>query len=301
MINISEEKNPELYSKPIDICLGYLKNLSCEKNKLTEKVKFHTYWFVGKDFGRKQTLVIKSYLASQDLNNTEFILWSNKDLSNNEFLKPFLPYISLRIYNPQIESINTPIQNRMDIFSLNDPKNWSGGDLFRLLVLHNYGGIYVDMDMVFLRDFTPLFENEFMYKWGCKDEWDPQGINGACMCMHKKSRLTYDLLMFLSQMPLIPESTYWSNELYKVVRNYNKNWSVFPSAFFNSEWQDDDKRNWGSDENNAFIECPYKLYEGAFTWHWHNRWDDEIHPNSKWAYMEKIMEEKYPKNIQIFY
>jgi len=294
MINISENTHPELYSKPIEVCLEFLKEIKPESIK--EKVKFHTYWFTGKDFGKKQTMVIKSYLVTQNLDNTEFILWSNIDIRDNEYLKPLLPYITFKIYNPFLESKGTPIENRHDIFALNDKKNWAGGDLFRILALHNYGGIYVDMDMVFLRDFSPLFNQEFMYKWGCKDEWDENGINGACMGMFKNSKLTNMLITILAQLPLVPESTYWSNDLYKITRQYNQDWTVFPSAFFNSEWQDDPNRNWGSDDNNAFGDNPYKLYEGAFTWHWHNRWDDEIHPNSKWAYMEKMIDDKF-KNL----
>lgn len=293
MINISEETHPELYSMPIQTCLDYIKDIKSEPIK--QKVYFHTYWFVGKEFGRKQTLVIKSYLATQDLENTEFILWSNIDIRENEWLKPLLPYITFRIYNPATEAIGTHVESRQDIFSLNDKKNWSGGDLFRLLVLHNYGGIYVDMDMVFLRDFSPLFEQEFMYKWGCLPADTNGDINGACMGIHKKSVLAQQLLMVLAQLPLVPESTYWSNELYKIIRQHNKNWYVLPSALFNSEWQDDPNRNWGSDENNAFGNNPYKLYEGAFTWHWHNRWDDEIQSESKWAYMENNINENLKK------
>jgi hypothetical protein len=135
-----------------------------------------------------------------------------------------------------------------------------------------------------------------MYKWGCLPADNTGDINGACMRLFKKSHLSTMLLSILSQLPLIPESTLWSNELYKITRQYNNNWTIFPSAFFNSEWQDDPNRNWGSNENNAFADNPYKLYEGAFAWHWHNRWDDEIHENCKWRYLEKTIDEKI-KNI----
>ena len=40
--------------------------------------------------------------------------------------------------------------------------------LFRLLVTHKYGGVYLDMDSVCLRDLNPVlgFNEEFMYQWG---------------------------------------------------------------------------------------------------------------------------------------
>ena len=57
--------------------------------------------------------------------------------------------------------------------------------------------------------------------------------------------------------------------------------TVFPSPFFNTEWQADP----------AFE--PFKctpqstnLYEGAFAWHWHNRWEQPIEPGSKFQLLE---------------
>jgi len=295
MINISELTHSNLYSYPIDDCIEYINKIPEVKYEGNEKIKFHAYWFIGKEFGRKQTLLLKSYLATQNLEKTEFILWCNVDITDNDFLRPFLPYITFKIYNPIKESIDTPIEDRIDILSLNDEKNWSGGDLFRLLVLHNYGGIYLDMDMVLLRDFSPLFYQEFMYKWGCLPFDTSSDINGACMGIFKKSKLSFDLLQTIKSLPLSPLTTMWSSNLYKMVRKNNSNWSVLPAAFFNPEWQDDPNRNWGSNDNNAFADNPYKLYEGVFSWHWHNRWDNDIHPNSKWKKIEDIIENKLKK------
>ena len=35
----------------------------------------------------------------------------------------------------------------------------------RLVLLHNYGGVYFDADVLLLRDFAPILGQQFLYKW----------------------------------------------------------------------------------------------------------------------------------------
>ena len=47
MIDITIEKNPELYSMPISNCLEFLKTIDDNLEIITEeKIKFHAYWHV---------------------------------------------------------------------------------------------------------------------------------------------------------------------------------------------------------------------------------------------------------------
>ena len=57
--------------------------------------------------------------------------------------------------------------------------------------------------------------------------------------------------------------------------------TVFPSPFFNTEWQADPKFE-------PFKKTPQSanLYEGAFAWHWHNRWEQPIEAGSKFQLLE---------------
>ena len=57
--------------------------------------------------------------------------------------------------------------------------------------------------------------------------------------------------------------------------------TVFPSPFFNTEWQADPAFE-------PFKNTPQStnLYEGAFAWHWHNRWEQPIEPGSKFQLLE---------------
>jgi len=51
---------------------------------------------------------------------------------------------------------------------MHDALAYLEGDLFRLIALYNYGGIYVDADVILLRDWSPLLYEgfEFLYDHG---------------------------------------------------------------------------------------------------------------------------------------
>lgn len=305
MIDITEEKNKILYYN-VEECVNFCKSIPQET--YNQPIDFHIFWNVGLPFGRKQTLPIKSFLCTQNLEYSKFNLWSNIDLRNNEFVKPFLDFINVKIWNPTNEAKDTPLEGKMKFLTTNDSLNYCAGDLFRILVLHNYGGLYTDVDMVFLRDFGPLLNQEFMYKWSFQKEM----INGAVMRMFKKSQLSLELLNEMAKGDVVPGSLNWSTDLYQKVRKYNKNWTIFPSGFFNTEWQiylsDEDKRNPNFKELYDFIRFPFKkntlsneFYEGVFSWHWHNGWNETIEQGSKWELLEsrynKIIEDKFKIKI----
>lgn len=297
---ISPETHRELYlfdsEQRVFDSLKFAKNLS---GNYTDPVNFHFYWRVPREFGRKQVLPIKSAIVSQNRERTKFILWSNVDLSENEYVKPMLPFIETRIWDVQEQSKNSPLDNAKVLEGvIDDPLCYLGGDLFRLLCLHKHGGVYIDMDVVVLRDFAPLLPYEFMYQWGSTGMHSGEPVlkqNGAIMRLKAYSQLCHDLLNELARTPADPNSTCWGTDLYHKVRKFNMNWSVFPCAWFNTEWgmgipllpfQKDKNGNRSSE-----------LYDGAFAWHWHNKWDDEIEQGSKFQILESMVDRKFKELI----
>lgn len=95
-------------------CLKYLRTIprTSPAQKLEEKWLFHCYWYG--EFGPKPCLSIKSFLATQDLEQTELILWLDKHhgysgYESNPYLKPLLSKISVRSYDPQEATNRTPL------------------------------------------------------------------------------------------------------------------------------------------------------------------------------------------------
>jgi hypothetical protein len=305
LLNVTEETHRDLYYD-IDKCVSFCRDIPNEP--ITENVDFHMFWRVGKDFGRKQTLPIKSYLCTQNLEKTKLNVWSNVDLTGNSYLKPFLPYVNFKIWNPQVESKDTPVFRRSEILNAVDELNWASGDLFRILCLHKYGGLYADFDVVFLRDLAPVLQQEFMYKWSFQEYM----INGAVMRMFKGSLLGKQLLSHIARVPR-HGGTAWSTDLYQEIRKQNKDWTVFPCGFFNTEWQiASDYRqkhqfnDFQNDELTNFIRDPMKktafsseFFDGVFTWHWHNCWDNVVEDGSKWELLERKFDSEIKQKFNL--
>lgn len=254
----------------------------------TEDINFHMYWKTVRPFGRKQILPVKSFLTTQP-RPYKLTLWSNTDLTTNELLKPWLKHIEFKLYDPAQEAKDTILEG-VPRLNVDDPMVYSGGDLFRALILHKHGGVYVDMDSVFLRPFTSLFGAEFMYKWSFQRKM----ISSAVMYLHKRSALSEELLRGIMALPF--GGTNWGCE--NNMRAYAiKPFRVFPCAFFNPEWQV--KRT--PEEKSAELDWgePFKvnshtnvMYEGSYVWHWHNRWEEPVEPGCKYEILEKQVEKR---------
>jgi hypothetical protein len=137
----------------------------------TEMTLFHTYWRVDlAPFEARQEWMIKSFFSTQDTKASKLILWSNGDLSSNSVLRAwqsrFPDAFELRVVDMEALARGTAMEGSR-LLKSNDVKAWVDGDLIRLLLLWNFGGVWVDMDSLLTRDLTPLLEHEFVTQWDC--------------------------------------------------------------------------------------------------------------------------------------
>jgi hypothetical protein len=273
---------------------NYLNSLEFSKTlpKTNTKMVFHCFWRVPKDFGRKQLAVLKSIIVNHS-DDIEINFWSNVDLSSNEYLKEVLPYINLKLWDLESEIKGTILEDCpfMQPNKINDDTCYLEGDVFRLLVLHKYGGIYIDMDVLILRDLSPLNELEFLYQWGTSgfNSNEPKiTMNGAIMRLDKNSPLSEEFLSILKLTPPSKNTFDWGNKMYsKISKN---NLLVLPCVWFNSEWGFE-----GTSCNPFKNVGDVELFDGAFTWHWHNKWDDYIEDGSKFQIIESLHHEKFKR------
>jgi hypothetical protein len=287
-----------LFDKKIDLYRTekeyYEKSLQFAKelpDSTDKNINFHLFWRVPMEFGLKQASVIKSIIVSHK-NKLDLItinLWSNVDLSENKFFKEISKYVNLRIWDMYDEIKGTILENcvflkKEDVY---DSLCYLEGDLFRLLVLHKYGGFYIDMDVLVLRDLSPLNSYEFLYQWG------PTGfkcfhtntidsnlrMNGAIMRLNKNSDLSLEFLEILSVTPPSKNVPVWGSYLYS---NTSRNSVlVLPCIWFNSEWGYE-----GTTHEPFKKHDNIDMFDGAFTWHWHNRWEEEIQEGSKFQIIQ---------------
>jgi len=234
MIDISYEKNPELYTdytKGLDL----LSNVKDEDYAYPEGVvPFHVYTEVRTD---KELECIKSFLATQNLEKTRLIVWSDYDISDNEMIKPYKDHIELRIYDAREEALGTPLEDHFVWINsdISDTHHYMKSGILRFLVTHNYGGIWADMDMVFLRDFKAILDQEWAYMWGSEVDFANFGPCAAMMNFKKQSEHSTRCLEEISTTPIQKDSTILDHML--LAKVYRKApFTVFPSTFFNTEW-----------------------------------------------------------------
>ncbi|TFK25300.1 hypothetical protein FA15DRAFT_364823 [Coprinopsis marcescibilis] len=136
-----------------------------------QRTMYHTYWRTDlAPFGTRQEYMLKSFFATQPLSSSHLILWSNGDLSTNPIIQHYLKqapdYFSTRRADVSELSRGTVLKGS-ERLNNKDAKAWLDGDLLRLLVIWNFGGVWVDMDSLLTRNLHPLFEHEFVTQWDC--------------------------------------------------------------------------------------------------------------------------------------
>jgi hypothetical protein len=230
-------------------------------------------------FGRKQLLPVKAYLATQDLSMTSLTIWSDTDLTANELLRPWLPYLQTRIYDPEIEVRDTPLERHPAVYRQRDRRVYRDGDLFRILILYKYGGVYADMDTVLLRSLGVFLDQEFVYQW---DNFDDKYAPAQ---MHRRKGGAFVRELVDGLIELAPGKYNWGRENLARAMRRGCRVPVLPSAFFNTEWQADPA-------HEPFKNTPQSanFYDGAFAWHWHNRWDEPIEAGSKFDRLDQAMD-----------
>ena len=135
-----------------------------------DRTEYHTYWRVDlAPFGHRQEWMLKSFFATQDLSLSRLTLWSNGDLDSNilqTYLNRYPNSFALKVVDIPSLSKGTALENSY-LLTKKDPRAWVDGDLIRLLLLWNYGGVWVDMDFLLTRSLQPLLEHEFVTQWDC--------------------------------------------------------------------------------------------------------------------------------------
>lgn len=272
MIDISYKKDPILYEDYRE-CIKFLSSIKNSNYFYPEEiVYFHHYSEVRNDL---QFLAIEAFFATQNQEHTKLILWSDWDISDHPWLKQFRDKIEFRVFDPIKLSIGTPLEGKTEVLLADDSKHYMKSGLLRFLALYIYGGIWFDIDMILLRDLKPILDQEFAYVWAREfRDFTKFGPCAAFMGIQKQSEHASICLEELIKAPIKPNTVARDCDMLAEVYK-RKPFSVFPSAFFNTEWQMEDetrlRKGWfkKTEESND-------LFLDAFAWHWHSSGGDRI-------------------------
>lgn len=292
MINISYETHPQLYTD-YEIALRFL---SEEINKNTYTHPKHTFFHLYTEVkNEKELLAVKSFFATQNLDHSRLILWSDWDISKNELLAPFKNLIDFRGYDPVGLAEGTVLEGNFKQLLAKDSLHYMMSGMLRFLASYKMGGIWFDMDMVLLRDLVPILDQEFAYMWGSETDFIGHGPCAAFMNIHERSEHALICLEEIAKAPILPNTVCRDHQLLAKVYK-RRPFTVFPSAFFNTEWQINIKYPGKGTkiENGWFKRNEYsdELFLEAFSWHWHNssHKNDIIELGSKFYNLTKFID-----------
>ncbi|KAF9051431.1 glycosyltransferase family 32 protein [Panaeolus papilionaceus] len=281
-----------------------------------ERTQYHTYWRNDlAPFGPRQEWMLKSFFATQDIATSRLVLWSNGDLGHNEILQHYLERypdaFALKIVNIPNLAKGTELDGS-ELLTRKDAKAWVDGDLIRLLLLWNYGGVWVDMDSLLTRDLEPLLEHEFVTQWDCYDKiYLP--LNGALMRFRKHSPYLCEAFhVMTTSPPPRAGSTDWGALLYlklwrRLISESIPPFKVLPFCFSDARSCRLDNRLPDpfvpDNKSSGMWTMGHTMAEGGgldkalgkvFAVHLHNQWEKE-YPKGGWV--ERLLLQRYDKKL----
>ncbi|KAJ3752913.1 hypothetical protein EV360DRAFT_54374 [Lentinula raphanica] len=314
------------------------------------RTQFHTYWRSDlAPFGPRQEYMLKSFFATQNLATSKLVLWSNGDMRANPILRKYLKRygdfegdqtdlvdsergsFDVRIadiavlargteLDPEYHTKGNEVESEHNLFPLahrlllSDSKAWLDGDLIRLLLLWNYGGVWVDMDFLLTRDLEPLLEHEFVTQWDCYDKkYTP--LNGALMRFHAHSPYLCEAFHIMAtDSPPRPHSFDWGSTLYlklyrRLVKGGVRPFKVLPWCFTEGRscrldnrlpdpFKEDQKAGIGCSGLGTGTDIAYsgdppalaRALSQTFGIHLHNQWEKNF-PKGGWV--ERLLLGRY--------
>ncbi|KLO14409.1 glycosyltransferase family 32 protein [Schizopora paradoxa] len=280
----------------------------------SERTNYHSYWRADlAPFGPRQEWMLKSFFATQDIEHSRFILWTNGDLlSRSQVLQRWVrrhpDVFEVRVVDVHELAEGTALEGSK-LLDINDAKAWVDGDLVRLLVIWAYGGLWVDMDELFTRDLSPLLEHEFISQWDCYDKiYVP--FNGAVMHFLQHSPYLCEAFEIMAHSPPPRrDSTDWGSLLYlklwrRLVAGGVEPFKVLPWCFVDGRScrldnrlpdpfsRDSDSWAGGDMKEGGLLD---KTLNNVFTVHLHNQWDKAF---AKDGWVQRLLLQKFDEILR---
>lgn len=247
---------------------------------------YHCYW--AGTLGEHHELCLKSLLVTQSPPFEVWVWMPPEDLARNRDFVDSLscaPAVRWKAYCPQEEAAGSWFAGHVGLLEDDRPKLPARrpaaiSDGLRLLVLARYGGIYFDLDTLFLRDLRPLCGVDFIYQWSNQ----PFGSNALSHFRPGSPALSALVERSLQLGSCHPAALLRFRELASAPGEL----MVFPSFLFDPVWIAHDTAVAVNDYCNQFDDffahqVPMTMggfFPGAYAYDWHNRWDTPIRPGT---------------------
>lgn len=247
-----------------------------------KSVTFHCYWH-GNLNEKHLYSVLSCYYFNVLNHNHKIILWLENNTPNdiNEEISKYCEIKQFSLENEKAKSdflIDYNYKFRGITFY---------SDFIRVLLLYNHGGCWFDLDCFILRSFDPIFKN--YEKEVCVYQWEHQNYpNNAIFislepkCVKMKNNINF----------IIKRNRGWGFQEASLTYDLPLDMLVLPCSWFDGDWIKN-PYNVGCDKffKTSIKEYNFdKFFNGAFCYHWHNKWHMEIEKNSIIIQLIKIIE-----------
>jgi hypothetical protein len=292
---------PSVPVKEDDTCFDYA---SLIKSQLTnDTTMFHTFWSTAMSptLTENQLASLRSLIATQPSKTTQLKLWvSAKD--KPILLEPKSLWHTIPANAIQLETIDTSF-----VFTTEQLQHYTK-DLLKLSALYTYGGVWFDLDVLFIRDMSPLLQQEWLSQATCFERSPfassstvDSRFAGALMHMYAKSPYLCEMISVAKDeltgaanglKPLRSLNIdLYARVYYRLLKHRLAPWAVLPWCYTDpSQCRPDNALPDAFDRNAEFDN---QKLDAVFTYHWHsNRWDAS--PGSIFKYLtEKHKQETH--------
>ena len=240
-------------------------------------VVFHSFWN-GNLTEKHLYSILSCYYFNVHKNKHRIILWLENNIPN-EFNDEIKKYAEIRPFSLIEEKKDTFMETKELKWNDKLTPDWSLAylsDLVRYLLLYKYGGCWFDLDCFFLRSFDPLFKTYghevCVYQWASDNN-----PNGAIyVSLDPRSERVKKNIEFIMR-----RNRGWGFAEARLTYDLPLDMLVLPCTWFDAAWITGYICNW----NSFFTDTDKKydftnFYNGAFCFHWHNRWTRPIQEKS---------------------
>jgi len=243
------------------------------------EVIFHTIWDCLDRLNEKHIICLKSAYVTNVLRegevrlNRTIYLWTFEDWKETKIVKEARRYATIKKFDFDEMLKHSPLP--IDDPSVKEQISWDPcyvADLARFALLWRYGGMWFDIDVLFLRDFDPLFatfhDQVFAYAWGTEDY-----PNNAILFAPEPKHV--DIFSLITVLVAMQEGFGFQNTL-----RFSSPvpMTVLPCSWFDASWIDNPL---GLTYHDFFSPSVVKFdcdnfFPGAFAYHWHNQYSKRV-------------------------